>query len=102
LYAGTHPGARLGELDLDELRRRQRITRMNLSDGTMTIAGSHGALRGDFDEALRLIQNGQNGSWRLVTALSRIIRRRVSLTDAPEFLVESARNGLLGKTLITV
>jgi cyclitol reductase len=102
LYAGTRPGDRLGDLDLDATRRAEDTVPVTFAGHTLTVAGSHGATRADFGQAIRELVGGRQGPWLLPGALSALVTNQVSLAEAPDLLTRHARDGFVGKAVITI
>jgi threonine dehydrogenase-like Zn-dependent dehydrogenase len=102
VYAGTGPGARFGAVDLDQLRREEQALACQWEGKDLVMAGSHGALRRDFQAALGLLTDGRNGDWRFGEAVQRLVTNEMSLGKAAGTLEAHAAAGFLGKAIVTV
>ncbi|OKI46326.1 hypothetical protein A6A29_29820 [Streptomyces sp. TSRI0281] len=100
LFAGTRPGMELAGVDIDDLRRRERLAHVRVDGRPLAIAGTHGALRTDFEHALQLLNRAANGEWRLGPAVERLVTRRMTLAQAARLLPEHADRGFLGKPVV--
>jgi threonine dehydrogenase-like Zn-dependent dehydrogenase len=96
LYAGTAPGDRWPgtSVDIDRLRRSQRIVLLPVGDATMTVAGSYGAESGDFHIAKRLLCGEQP------LELERLVVDSVPLEELPERLRALAAESPPGKVVV--
>ncbi|CCH32526.1 Zn-dependent alcohol dehydrogenase [Actinosynnema sp. NPDC047251] len=101
LFAGTRPGVELAGVDLDDLRRRERVERSSVAGVPLVLAGTHGALRADFDRALGLLAATGPG-WTAGAAVERLTTRRMSLAEAASALPDHAENGFVGKPVVVL
>lgn len=101
VFGGTRPGISYRGIDLDAVRRDERITPVASERGECYIAGTYGAEASDFSEALLLLDRESRDS--LAAPVARLIARRVSLLEAPTFLRQQAADGgLIGKAVVVV
>lgn len=93
LFGGTKPRQGAAGLDVDALRRSEGCAKVTTEGGTVLLAGTYGAAREDFTEAI------------LVAAklpLEKLVSDKVPLRQLPELLVALAagKRELVGKTLV--
>ncbi|MET9491150.1 alcohol dehydrogenase catalytic domain-containing protein [Nocardia sp. NPDC006630] len=103
LFAGTHPGMHLRGIDLDTVRREQQVRTFTAESKDITVAGTYGATRADFTEALSLLMAApDDDDWSPARCVQRLTREIVPFLRAAAHLNVSAAGGGLGKTLIDV
>ncbi|MGC0417103.1 FAD-dependent monooxygenase [Embleya sp. AB8] len=103
LYAGTRPGPGMRGLDLDRLRRAERVGRIPVSGGHVRVIGTHGALPRDFAEALSVLSEHHPagpGGRPPGAALERLLTDRLELDRAARELPGFARTGFIGKPVV--
>jgi cyclitol reductase len=96
LYAGTAPGDRWPgtTVDIDRLRRSQRIVLLPSRGASMTVAGSYGAESRDFRIAKRLL------SGERPLAVERLVADVIPLGELPERLPALAAESPPGKVAV--
>ncbi|MBF6333197.1 MDR/zinc-dependent alcohol dehydrogenase-like family protein [Nocardia transvalensis] len=102
LFAGTQRGTRLHGVDIDPVRRHQLTYRIRSGSTRAVVAGTYGATRDDFLEALSLLTKPPGDQWSLALCAQRLTTRVVGLDEAADYLTTSAPNGVLGKTLVQI
>ncbi|WP_109527711.1 alcohol dehydrogenase [Nocardia aurea] len=103
LFAGTQPGDRLHGLDIDQIRRHELTQAGAVPGKRLTLAGTYGATRADFTEALTLLSAPvPAGQWSLAGCAQRLIARRLELSEAPAYLTAAATSGYLGKAVVHI
>jgi threonine dehydrogenase-like Zn-dependent dehydrogenase len=101
IFGGTRPGISFRGIDLDAVRRGERLAWVGTQGGKYYLGGTYGANASDFTEALRLLEDGSRDS--LAAPVARLIARRIPLPEAAPFLSQEAQAGsLIGKAVVEV
>jgi cyclitol reductase len=99
LFGGTHPGECLSgtKLNIDDVRRGEKLEYMTIDGKSIYIAGTYGALSSDFEEAIALL--GQPES---ELCLESILGDRVNLAELPTYIHDLNRGirRTFGKSVI--
>jgi len=103
VFAGTRPGTSVGGLDIDRIRREQLAHTFRTENGGVIVAGTYGALRSDFREALSLLTAppGPKG-WSPAACVHRLTTGAVGLDAAAGHLNAHVEHRLFGKTLVHI
>ncbi len=103
LFAGTQPATTLGGADIDKVRREQLTHPVTSGTKPLTLAGTYGALRRDFLDALSLLtEHPAPGQWSLALSVQRLTTGALTLHAAADYLTTHADRGVLGKTLVHI
>jgi len=83
LFGGTHPGECLSgtDLNIDSIRRDERLEHVTLDGKGVYFAGTHGARPSDFEEAIALL-----GEQESELCLDSILGDRVNLAELPAYI----------------
>jgi cyclitol reductase len=95
LFGGTAPGDRLGVLDLDSIRRHERVQAFDWDGRSVKLAGAYGTASDDFARAFELLSPaGEN------IVLERLIAETISLQQLAAELQPMAHGRSVGKTAV--
>lgn len=98
LYGGTKAGDTfpgVDEMDIDDIRRKQQITKVTTDKKSFMLCGTHGATTEDFRAVINLMENSPHDF-----TLEKLIGRRINLNEVPGVIVEMTENEILGKTIV--
>jgi cyclitol reductase len=102
LYSATSPGDTMAGIDVDSLRRKELSDNFRGPNGKVSVAGSYGASRSDFEAAIEVLQAPAfpGGGRTVGQSLGALVARVLSLTEAEIVLAKHAADGFTGKILI--
>lgn len=96
IFAGTAPGDMLaGGVDLDDLRRQERVRQIEHNGKPVRLSGSHGAVTEDFDRAINELSRPDNP-----LLAEYLISGRVDLRELKGELLRLRDDGWFGRVLV--
>jgi cyclitol reductase len=98
LFSGTRPAVTIDGLDVDSIRR-QEANVASYSDGRrVSVKGTHGATKLDFDNAIALLMRPGLDAPR--ARLERLLGPELTLRQAAGQMIRHARDGFVGKPYV--
>jgi cyclitol reductase len=96
LFGGTHPGELLPRTshELDWVRRSESVVGWSAGGVALSVAGTYGAISPDFERASELLVSSS-------LPVEALVSRQIALMELPAQLQWMARNGMLGKVVVT-
>ncbi|MFA4873082.1 MAG: alcohol dehydrogenase catalytic domain-containing protein [Patescibacteria group bacterium] len=99
LFGGTKKGDMIPDtaIDIDGIRRGELEKTIQWRDKKIKVAGTHGANTPDLLRSMQFLRDRAD-----LFALEKMITATISLSDLPETLTRYAREGFMGKTVVTM
>lgn len=99
LFGGTNKGDTLlgSAIDIDLVRRQEKIDKIFFKNKTFWIAGTYGARTEDFQEVIELLEHKPQSF-----PVEKLINKEITLSKVPETLLAMRYRNYLGKIIVNL